>query len=261
MKRNQIMITALAVMIAIAGYLNFAGNKMNEETLIVSDDVMTDDEMTALLDLSEEDIVSDIDSLDEDAVLTENYLDEDIALGESGLEDEIVNVTDGQEILEEVVQVSEDSAYSEIVVDMSGNEEEAKEDVIDGTPGEAVFTSTQAVSTLSAARLLKEQTRAKNKEALEEIVNNEILDSAQKEEAVANMVALTDRSEKEMEAEILLSAKGFTETVVSMSDNSVDVVVCTDTLTDAQLAQIMDIVTRKTKISAENVIISQVTQK
>ena len=229
-KRNQIMITALAVMIAIAGYLNFAGNKINEESFVVSDEVMTEDEMTALLDLSEEDIVSDIGSLEEDAVLTENYLEDDLA-------------------------------YSEIMVDMSGSKEEAQEDVIEGTPGEAVFTSTQAVSTLSAARLLKEQTRAKNKEALEEIVNNAILDSAQKEEAVANMVALTDRSEKEMEAEILLSAKGFTETVVSMNDNSVDVVVCTESLTDAQLAQIMDIVTRKTKISAENVIISQVTQK
>ena len=235
MKRNQVMITALAVMIAIAGYLNFAGNKLKEETLIVSDDVMTEEEMTALLDLSEEDIVSDIESLDEDAVLTENYLEEDIALDDSG--------------------------YSEIVVDMTGNEEEAEDDIINGTPGEAVFTSTQAVSTLSAARLLKEQTRAKNRETLEEIVNNEILDSAQKEEAVANMVALTERSEREMEAEILLSAKGFTQTVVSMGDDSVDVVVCADALSDAQLAQIMDIVTRKTKMSAENVIISHVTQK
>ncbi len=261
MKRNQIMITALAVMIAIAGYLNFAGNKINEESLVVSDEVMTEDEMTALLDLSEEDIVSDIDSLEEDAVLTGNYLEEEFSMGEFISEEEIVYVTDGQEDSNELVRASEDSAYSEIVVDMSGNEEEAREDVIEGTPGEAVFTSTQAVSTLSAARLLKEQTRAKNKEALEEIVNNEILDSAQKEEAVANMVALTDRSEKEMEAEILLSAKGFTETVVSMNDNSVDVVVCAESLTDAQLAQIMDIVTRKTKINAENVIISQVTQK
>lgn len=250
MKRNQIMITALAVMIAIAGYLNFAGNKISEESLVVSDEVITEDEMTALLDLSEEDIVSDIGSLEEDAVLTENYL-----------EDEMVYVTDGEAGTEEMARTTEDSVYSEIVVDMSGNEEEAQEDFIEGTPGEAVFTSTQAVSTLSAARLLKEQTRAKNKEVLEEIVNNEILDSAQKEEAVANMVALTDRSEKEMEAEILLSAKGFTETVVSMGDNSVDVVVCADTLNDAQLAQIMDIVTRKTKISAENVIISRVSQK
>lgn len=230
LKRNQIMITALAVMIAIAGYLNFAGNKISEESLVVTDELMTEEEMTALLDLSEEDIYSDIGDLEEEAGLVENYMDEDME-------------------------------YSEIVVDMSGNGEESREDVIEGTPGEAVFTSTQAVSTLSAARLLKEQTRARNKEMLQEIVNNEILDSAQKEEAVESMVAMTDRNEKEMEAEILLSAKGFTETVVSIGDNSVDVVVCAETLNDAQLAQIMDIVTRKTQIKEENVIISRVGQK
>ena len=242
MKRNQIMITALAVMIAIAGYLNFAGNKINEETLVVNDRVMSEEEMTALLDLSQEDIVSDVESLEQDAVMTENYTQE-------GMEVAINEQEEAKEVM-----------FSEVEVDMTANSEEAKEDVIEGTPGEAVFTSTQAVSTLSAAKLLKEQTRAKNKEALEEIVNNEVLDSAQKEEAVANMVALTERSEKEMEAEILLSAKGFSETVVSVGENSVDVVVRTDTLTDAQLAQIMDIVMRKTKVSAENIIISQVTQ-
>ena len=243
------MITALAIMIAIAGYLNFAGRQMKDETLVVTDEVMTEEEMTALLDLSEEDIVSDIDgvaeettnlygeneettaeieSLDEEAVLTSNY------------------ILDSDE---------------EVVVDMSSNEEESMEEIMEGTPGEAVFTSTQAVSTLSAAKVLKEQTRAKNKDAMEEIVNNEILDSAQKEEAVANMVAMAQRSEKEVEAEILLSAKGFTETVVSIGENSVDVVVCMEELTDAHLAQIMDIVTRKTNIAEENIIISTVKQK
>lgn len=230
LKKNQIMITALAVMIAIAGYLNFAGNKIGEESLVVTDELMTEEEMTALLDLSEEDIYSDIGDLEDESGLVENYLDEDME-------------------------------YSEIMVDMSGSGEESREDVIEGTPGEAVFTSTQAVSTLSAARLLKEQTRARNKEMLQEIVNNEILDSAQKEEAVESMVAMTDRNEKEMEAEILLSTKGFTETVVSIGDNSVDVVVYAETLNDAQLAQIMDIVTRKTQIKEENIIISRVGQK
>ena len=242
LKKNQIMITALAVMIAIAGYLNFAGNKISEESLVVSDDVMSEEEMTALLDLSEEDIVSDIGSLEEEAVLTENYVEEDMVV-----------VTD------ETAQ--EEAVYSDIEVDLTANVEESQDDVVEGVPGEAVFTSTHAVSTLSAAKLLKEQTRAKNKEALAEIVNNEILDSAQKEEAVADMVELTKRSEMEMEAEILLSAKGFTETVVSVGENSVDVVVCLETLTDAHLAQIMDIVTRKTQVPAENVIISRVTQK
>ena len=243
MKRNQIMITALAVMIAIAGYLNFAGNKISKESLVVSEEVMTEDEMTALLDLSEEDILSDIDSLDEEAVLTENYMEE-----------EMVVVTDG-------AGTTDEAFFSDIKVEMASNKEEAEDEVMEGIPGEAVFTSTHAVSTLSAAKLLKEQTRARNKEALSSIINNEVLDSAQKEEAVMSMVNLTERSEMEMEAEILLSAKGFAQNVVSIGENSVDVVVCMDTLTDAHLAQIMDIITRKTKVAPENVIISRVAQK
>ncbi|MFR6328511.1 MAG: SpoIIIAH-like family protein [Eisenbergiella sp.] len=37
LKRNQIMITALAIMIAVAGYLNFAGTKAGEEQLTSAD--------------------------------------------------------------------------------------------------------------------------------------------------------------------------------------------------------------------------------
>ena len=240
MKRNQIMITTLAVMIAIAGYLTFMGKSNTTEQVVVADEIMVEDDMTALLDLSEEDIMSDltsetseIESLDEEAVLTENYIEETMA----------------QQMEEE------------IVVDLSPNEEEGQEDIVEGIPGEAVFTSSKAISTLSAAKLLKEQTRAKNKEALSEIVSNEVLAAEQKEDALAQMVALTEKSEKEMETEILLSSKGFTESVVSIGDDTVDVVVCAEVLSDAQLAQIMDIVTRKTEVLAENIIISQVTQK
>ena len=249
LKKNQIMITALAIMIAIAGYLNFAGRQMKDETLVVTDDVMTEEEMTALLDLSEEDIMSDIDGVVEETTNLAGE-DEEVTADIESLDEEAV-------LTSNYILDSEE----EVVVDMTSNEEESMEDIMEGTPGEAVFTSTQAVSTLSAAKVLKEQTRAKNKDALEEIVNNEILDSAQKEEAVANMVAMAQRSEKEVEAEILLSAKGFTETVVSIGENSVDVVVCMEELTDAHLAQIMDIVTRKTNIAEENIIISTVNQK
>ena len=256
MKRNQIMITALAVMIAVAGYLNFAGNKLKEETLVVNDVMMTDEERTALLDLSEEDIASDLESLDQDAVLTENHLKE--GEGDSPLLSrvEVDMSANGEEGKDEVV-----AAAPEAVEVAQGQEPATDANVIEGTPGEAVFTSTQAVSTLSAAKLLKEQTRAKNKEALTQIVNNDALDASQKQEAVDGMVAMTDLSEREMEAEIMLSAKGFPESVVSISNKWVDVVVCADALTEAQLAQIMDIVSRKTEVSADKIIISHVTGK
>ena len=50
-------------------------------------------------------------------------------------------------------------------------------------PGEAVYTNSGSVSSLSGARLLKEQTRAKNKETLLEIINNANIAENQKQEA------------------------------------------------------------------------------
>lgn len=78
LKRNQIMITALAIMIAVAGYLNFAGTKAGEEQLTSADAGNAGEDMTALLDLSEEDVVSDIDSMDsdQDGVAAADYLNE-----------------------------------------------------------------------------------------------------------------------------------------------------------------------------------------
>ena len=43
-KKNQMMITALAIMIAVAGYLNFAGTKVtDEEIMSVNGEIATDD--------------------------------------------------------------------------------------------------------------------------------------------------------------------------------------------------------------------------
>lgn len=238
MKRNQIMITALALMIAIAGYLNFAGNQMEDE-LAVADVTGTEDEITALLDLSEEDIASDIISLDSEAEASDNYLDDTLTLS-----DTISDVT-----IDTASAALEDE-------DILGSE-----DILDGTmPGEAVYTSTQAVSSLAGVKLIKEQTRAKNKETLLEIINSTSLSESQKQDAVNGMMELTQIAEKEMAAEILLEAKGFEGAVVSVNGDMVDVVVCTDSLDDAKLAQIEDIIVRKTGMDPENIIISSMTE-
>ena len=129
-----------------------------------------------------------------------------------------------------------------------------------GTPGEAVFTTSENVDTLSGAKLMKEQVRAKNKETLLEIINNVNISEEQKQEAIDGMIALTDIAEKETAAEILLEAKGFDDVVVSITDGMVDVVVNTAELSEAQRAQIEDIVVRKTGISAENIVISTTTE-
>ena len=245
LKRNQIMITALAIMIAVAGYLNFAGTKAGEEQLTSADAGNAGEDMTALLDLSEEDVVSDIDSMDsdQDGVAAADYLNEQMPAN---------------------AQVQADSAQVAVVsetMDEASAEQVAEDtDVQNGeVPGEAVFTSSTGVTSLAGAKLQKEQTRAKNKETLLYIINNANISEEQKQDAINGMIALTDMAEKETAAEILLEAKGFNDVVVSISGSGVDVVVNAPSLTDAQRAQIEDIVTRKTGISPENIIISPIT--
>ena len=247
-KKNQLMITALAIMIAIAGYLQFAGTGLEEEIVktddsnvdvgnaspvdsggIITENYTADD---GLMDLSDEDLMAgmtDIESLDSDAgEIVDNYLDTDM------------------EILD-----TSGTAGGE----MENNTPEEGE-----IPGEAVFTSTPGVTILSDAKLLKEQTRAKNKETLLEIINSAGLTDEQKQEAVDSMVTMTAIAEKEAAAEILLEAKGFRDVVVSINGDAVDVVVNAAALDDIMRAQIEDIVKRKTEIPAENIIISTVVQ-
>lgn len=240
-KKNQIMITALAIMIAVAGYLNFAGSRITEEeimtagsdTVVTSDQAVTgtDEDVAALFEISDEDIEqadnSDIQSLDSEVVLSEdNYLDETM--------DEIM----AENMTGDVAQ--------NIGSELSGDE----------TPGEAVFTSASSLDTLSGARLMKEQTRARNKETLLEIINNVNISEEQKQAAVDDMIALTDVAEKETAAEILLESKGFDDVVVSITDDTVDVVVNAQELTEAQRAQIEDIIIRKTGVAPEAIVIS-----
>lgn len=240
-KKNHVMITALAIMIAVAGYLNFTGSKVDEETMTAgTTEIMggeTGEDVTALLDISEEDLetagVMDIDSMDEEiVVITEDYLEEDMAEVTAGMEDGLIPV--------------------------QGEAEGVNTLTIDSEPGEAVFTSTTSITSLASARLLKEQTRSQNRAALLEIINSTSADEASIQEATNSMIALTDIAEKETSAEILLEAKGFSEVVVSVTDGTADVVVGMSELTDAQCAQIIDIVSRKTSVAEENIIITPV---
>lgn len=257
-KKNQLMITALAIMIAIAGYLQFAGNGLEEEYQTVNDGsvytgntssvnsggVITENYTAdGLLDLSDEDLMSsllDIESLDtDDNIIVDDYLDPDIQIAD------VAGTAEGQ------------------IADVAGTAEGQTAGITPDEgeiPGEAVFTSTAGVAILSDAKLLKEQTRAKNKETLLEIINSAGISDEQKQAAVDSMVEMTAIAEKEAAAEILLEAKGFQDVVVSINGNAVDVVVNASVLDDAMRAQIEDIVKRKTEISAENITISTIAQ-
>ena len=128
-------------------------------------------------------------------------------------------------------------------------------------PGEAVFTATNVSELIVSAKLEREQIRATNKETLLEIINNTNLNDDSKGDDINKMVELTDASEKEIAAELLLEAKGFSDVIVSITDNHVDVVIEIEALSSTDLAQVEDVVTRKTGYSVEDITITSVAPK
>lgn len=181
-KKNQIIITSLAVMIAVAGYLNYSGRLFGEDL-----------------------------------------------------------TGDGTEVAnQELLDISLESGETDITE----------------TPGEAVLTSSEASGIVAEAKVTREQVRAQNKEMLMEIIDNENLSDAQKEDAVAQMIAMTEIAEQEASVETLLLSKGFSEVVVNLTETTADVVVNASELTDANRAQIEDVIARKTSIAPENIVIT-----
>lgn len=206
-RKNQIIITSLAIMIVIAGYLNFTADQtkpVKQEAAAETAEKIREENIQA----EEADITS--------------FPDEDLASV---------------------------SAEAESTADTETPEGEKV--------GEAVLTSSASAGAFSAsAKLNREQVRSKNEASLLEIINNTDISEDMKADAIASMNRMTDRAEKELDAELLLEAKGFKDSVVSINDDSVDVIVGAVEITDEQKAQIEDIVTRKTERNVSDIVIT-----
>lgn len=257
-RRNQIIITTLAVMIAAAGYLNYAG----KQEMASGTDVYE----AGVTDISDEDILAENQALTGDPG---NY--QEIASLDNDPSDESLAAQDtdgsGSAAASNQEGVAGDAAADTAnATDNSAAEggqlaanDAASSDTETGleNPGEAVLTSGMNVSDYIAnVQLSREQVRAKNKETLMNLINNENIEEAAKQEAIQEMIDMTAISEKENAAETLLMAKGFSDPVVSITSGKVDVVINASSITDPQRAQIEDIVKRKTEVGAENIVIT-----
>lgn len=200
LKKNQVIITSLAVLIAVAGYLNFADVDLglkNKEASADSSSILED---------------VDYDLTDETALLDENGAD--------------------------------GTSQSEVMDTAS--------------PGEAVLTG--ASDFAAQAKVSREQVRSQNKTDLQSIISNKDISDEEKQNAINTMVSMTELTEKEAAAELLLEAKGFENVIVNLTGETADVVVPDADLEDASRAQIEDIVKRKTGVAAESIVITPLSQ-
>ena len=214
--RNRLAIIALAVMIGIAGYMSFADSAKDKKK--AENDAEKQVEVVSFQDLA-------VDGQAEEQIDTELQTQDD---------DGSMSAEDGEEMNEEM--------------ELNGPEDEI---------GDAVLTSAQAGrSNMAAVKLTREQTRSKSREALMDIIADEALSDEAKKDAADTYVKLSDTIEKETEGENVLAAKGYTDAMVTISDDAVDVSLGTGEISDMERAQIEDIVVRNTGYDISSVAIS-----
>ncbi len=218
-KKNQVIITALVVMIAAAGYLNYIDSNPAEPSEVVLND--------------EGDIVGLVPDGD--------FIDTEVS------KDKTEELNDNK-----TAQIEDDKTAENNEIVSADNDE----------PGAAVFVNTSNDSSYFVqAKLEREQSRAKQKDILTEMLNNSNVEQTQKAECADAMLKIQQRIEKETAAEAMIEAKGFNEVYVRIDDDTVDVVVNKESLSEAEIAQIEDIVKRKTGVSADKIRISPIKKK
>jgi len=209
LRRNQIIIAALVLMICVAGYLNHLDTRNNADEEHYSMFGMTSD-------------------------------------GELG-----AIVLDGL-------------VGNQVIATIGDNEATEPADRTpdrDTEPGTAVFVSATTESPFFVqARLSREQDRSRQKETLTTLMNSPDADAATRALSGEAIVELTRRIEKEGAAETALMARGFGESYVRINDNWVEVIINRPVITDQELAQLEEVVTRHTQASVSQIRLSSVRQ-
>ncbi len=273
-KKNHIIITALAIMIVIAGYLSFtnrdavekadnADNELTEAgdydefTQVTDGEEVSDDGTMDIEDASEASGIletdttgqedSDASDNDEDALVDENSDDQ--------AENSDITETAKNEDTEETADISDEDVLAN-AQDVADNGELNLEE---GVPGEAVLAKATIDSSYFVSnRVKREQVRSKSKELYMELIQSPDITNEQKQKAIDGMLELTDIIDKENATEMLLEAKGFDDAVVFISDGKAEVVVNASSLTEQQLAIIESVVKEKTGIEVKNIGINPV---
>ncbi|NLZ55025.1 MAG: SpoIIIAH-like family protein [Thermoanaerobacteraceae bacterium] len=104
-------------------------------------------------------------------------------------------------------------------------------------------------------KLERDRLRGQEADYLRELINKPNASVESKEKAQQDLIALSQKVEKEMIVENLIKAKGFEDAVIFFSEDHANIVIKTDGLLQKDIAQITDVVTKTTGISVDKITI------
>lgn len=219
LKKNQIIIYVIAIMLMTAGYLNYT-TKQGENSIQTSLDIEAKDD-SRLADIGDATLVSSSDVVVDDLKNETNTAN-------------TTNITTN-EVKENTVQnnVNQVNSTEQTSSNVSNNNE--------------YFTK---------SKLERDNMYSQMIETYEKILNSNNSLETQKQTATTEITKINQTKNSIMICENLIKTKGFENVIIFVNGESVSVIIGLPELKQEEVAQIQNIISRELKVNAENIHIS-----
>ena len=219
LKKNQIIISVIAIMLITAGYMNYTSN----EKQALETAVLTDSEKYA--------------GIGDATLVSANVTDNNDAQ----------NITDDSTKNEDEIKSNEQNTE---------NKENDKNTVQNEINTSTTVTETSGDQYFAELRLERDKMYSQMLESYQKILSNSQISETQKEISENEIKKINDTRNAIMIAENLIKNKGFQDLIIFINGDSISIIVKAKELKEEQIAQIQNIISRELKGEIENIHIS-----
>lgn len=228
LKKNQIIISVIAIMLIAAGYMNYTSN----EKQALETAVLTDSEKYA--------------GIGDATLVSANVADNN----------DLVNNNEAQNITDESTK-NEDKKdkikSNEQNTEIKENDENVAKNEINTS---TTVTENSGDQYFAELRLERDKMYSQMLESYQKILSNSQISETQKEISENEIKKINDTRNAIMIAENLIKNKGFQDLIIFINGDSISIIVKAKELKEEQIAQIQNIISRELKGEIENIHIS-----
>lgn len=234
-KRNQIIIFVGALMLIVAGYLNFSDNGLPINNLVPTSTLADSEEMASIGDAK---------------LVSANVVD-----GEQ--ENEIQDIVNNNDLNDSVIETNTEA-------NIKNNDKNVSDNITESSTTETSSNNIESVNEdkqlnnnyFTQSRLDRDTMYSQTLDTYQKIIENESISVDQKAIAQKEISKINEQKNSIMIAENLIKVKGFEDLIIFINGENVSVIVKSDKLEEKEIAQIQNIVTRELGVKIENINIS-----
>ena len=226
LKKNQVIIYVIALMLVTAGYLNYTTNTAEQVSAQTAMEMEANDDMQ-IADIGDATLVNS-------EAVNENEVTENTTVNKNG------NTSNTNEI----------------------TTEETNKDIAQNTNTSENNTTSQTTSAVTTdeyftkSKLERDTMYSQMIESYEKVLNSSNSLETQKQSATEEIKKINDIKNSIMICENLISTKGFTKNIIFVNGDSISVIIGVEQLQQEEVAQIQNIISRELHAEIENIHIS-----